>query len=110
MASKVLIILSTGEKEKALTGLLYARNSQKKKWLDDVKVVFFGPFETLVCRDEEVSEAAAELLQHQTPIACKFLSDQEGTSDRLVELGFDVDYVGSLVSNYIKEGYVPLVF
>ena len=110
MSSRVLIVLSTGEKEKALTGLLYAVNAQKNKWLEDVKVIFFGPFEKLVCEDDEVVDAASQLLEYQTPVACKFLSDQDGVSDKLSELGFDVQYVGSMVSDYIKKGYTPMVF
>ena len=110
MSSNVLIVLSTGEKEKALTGLLYAVNAQKNKWLEDVKVIFFGPFEKLVCEDDEVVDAASQLLEYQTPVACKFLSDQDGVSDKLSELGFDVQYVGSMVSDYIKKGYTPMVF
>lgn len=110
MSSKVLIILATGEKEKAFAGILYARNSQKNKWLEDVKVVFFGPFESLVCKDEEIAQEASQLLDYQTPVACKFISDHSGSSDKLAELGFDVEYVGSMISNYIKDGYVPMVW
>jgi hypothetical protein len=50
------------------------------------------------------------LLDFKTPIACKFLSDKSGASDKLEELGFNVEYVGSLISDSIKEGYVPMVF
>lgn len=110
MATKVVIILATGEKEKAIAGILYAKNAQKNKWLEDVKVIFFGPFESLVCDDGEVAQEASQLLDYQTPVACKFLSDHSGKSDKLQELGFDVEYVGSMVSNYIKEGYVPMVW
>ena len=110
MASKVLIILATGEKEKAFAGILYARNAQKNKWLEEVKVIFFGPFETLVCEDEEVAQEASQLLNYQTPVACKYISDHSGASDKLSALGFDVEYAGSLISNYIKDGYVPMVW
>ena len=110
MAGKVLIILATGEKEKALAGILYAKNAQKNKWLEEVKVVFFGPFESLVCDDAEVAQEAAQLLEYQTPVACKFLSDHAGKSEKLQTLGFDVEYVGSMVSNHIKDGYAPMVW
>jgi hypothetical protein len=105
-----MVIISTAEKQKALTGIMYATNAQKKKWVDDVKVIFFGPFENLMCEDEEVAQAASGLLDYQTPIACKFLSDRDNISSKLEELGVNVDYVGSLISGYIDEGYVPLVF
>ncbi len=110
MVSKVLVILSTGEKEKAYTGIMYATNAQKNKWLDEVKVIFFGPFEDLLCADEEVADFASQLLDFETPIACKRLSDNAGISDRLKEMGYNVEYVGKIISDFIKEGYVPMVF
>jgi len=110
MATKVMVIISTSEKDKALTGILYAKNAQKNKWVDDVRVIFFGPFENLVCEDDDVIQAASELLDYQTPIACKFLSDRSGVSDKLAESGFNVEYVGALISDSIKAGYVPMVF
>lgn len=110
MSSKVMVIISTAEKDKALTGILYAKNAQKNKWIDNVRVIFFGPFENLVCEDQDVIQAASELLEYQTPIACKFLSDKSGASDKLEQLGFNVEYVGALISDSIKAGYVPMVF
>ncbi len=110
MASKVMVIISTAEIQKALTGIMYATNAQKNKWVDEVKVIFFGPFENLICEDEEVAQAASHLLDYQTPIACKFLSDRDDISGKLEDLGVNVDYVGSLISAYIDEGFVPLVF
>lgn len=110
MASKVLVIVSTAEKQKALTGIMYAVNAQKNKWVDDLKVVFFGPFENLLCADEEVAAAAAQLLDYEAPVACKFLSDRDGISPHLEKLGVNVDYVGTIISAYLEEGYAPLVF
>jgi hypothetical protein len=89
---------------------LYAKNAQKNNWVDNVRVIFFGPFENLVCEDEDVIQAASELLDFQTPIACKFLSDKSGASGKLEELGFNVEYVGALISDSIKAGYIPMVF
>ena len=110
MASKVMEIVSTAEKDKALTGIMYAVNAQKNNWVDDLKVIFFGPFENLMCEDEEVSKAASRLLDYETPIACKFLSDRDDISQKLEKMGVNVDYVGALISGYIEEGYTPLVF
>lgn len=107
---KLLIILSTAEKEKAITGLLYASNVLKHVWLNDVKLCFFGPFETLLAEDEEVQHWVAQLTELQIPVACKFISDSHGVSEKLGQLGIKVEYVGELVSNYIKDGYVPMVF
>ena len=110
MSSKIMVVISTAEKEKALTGILYAKNAQKNNWVEDVRVIFFGPFENLVCEDDDVIKAASELLDYKTPIACKFLADQSGASDKLEALGFNVEFVGALISDSIKAGYIPMVF
>ena len=47
MGSKVLIIIATGEEEKALTGLTYASKAIANSWLEEVRVMFFGPSERL---------------------------------------------------------------
>ena len=72
MASKILVIVSTAEKHKALTGIMYAVNAQKNKWVNDIKVIFFGPFENLICEDEEVAQAASRLLDYQTRLPANF--------------------------------------
>ena len=110
MQSKLMIVVSTAEKEKALTGLLYAANVIRNNWVDDVRVFFFGPFEKLLADDPEVQEWAGQLASHHPAMACKFIADNHGISDQLSSLGVDVQYVGQPISDAIKEGYVPMVF
>lgn len=110
MSSKLLVIIATGEKKKALAGLLYARNAQANKWLDDVKVVFFGPSEQLMVQDEDVMAEAIEMASMGEIFACKALSDRYKVSDAIEELGVRVEYVGTIVSDFIKDGYVPMVW
>jgi len=110
LKANVLVIISTAEKEKALTGIMYAVNAIKNQWVDDLKVIFFGPFENLLGEDPEVTAAAAQLLEYQKPTACRFLSDRDGISEKLEKLGMDVDYVGAIISSYIADGYAPMVF
>ena len=110
MNAKVLVIISSGEKEKALTGLMYARNAKERGWMDEVKVIFFGPSENLLVQDEDIQDMAKQISQTETPVACKFLSDRDGISEKIEEIGVNVDYVGSIISNLIKEGYAPMVF
>ncbi len=110
LSSKVLVIIASGEKEKALAGLMYARNAQKNKWLDDVKVVYFGPSERLIVQDEDVMAEAMEIAAQSQTFACKALSDRDEVSGSIEELGVKVEYVGKIVSDLIKEGYVPMVW
>ena len=44
MANKVFVILSSGDREVALeVGLVYPLNAATKGWMDEVKVIIFGP-------------------------------------------------------------------
>jgi hypothetical protein len=110
MTSKVLVIIATGEAEKALTGLMYAHRTMSEGWIDDVKVVFFGPSERLLVKDERIAQIAQQICEAEKPFVCKFISDQEGISEQIESLGLKVEYVGTIISDFIKEGYVPMVF
>lgn len=110
MSSKLLVIIATGENEKALTGLMYAHRTLSEGWMDAVKVIFFGPSERLLVQDELIAKTAKEIGAIEKPIACKFISDREGISEKIEELGVKVDYVGIIISNFLKDGYVPMVF
>lgn len=108
--SKLLIVLSTGEREKALTGLMYAKNAIEQNWIEDIEVIFFGPIEKLILEDEEIMGYAEAIADQTECVACKYLSDRDDISEDIEDLGMDVDYVGSIISDYIKEGYTPMVW
>jgi len=111
MADRIVVIIGTGEAAKAEAGLMYAVNSLKHKWLTDVRLFFFGPAEGLLLRDEDLQELVMEYhRQGGTAVACRYLSDREGSSAGLDDLGLDVAYVGEPISDLIKEGYVPMVW
>ena len=111
MRDKVLIVLSSSDREKLITGLMYATNSLKHGWMDQVKVIVFGPSQRLSLEDEEIQAYLKELISLKaTPLACKYIADREGFSKEMDDLGVDVVYVGSVISEHIKQGFVPLVF
>jgi len=110
MGSKLLVIIGTGDKDKASAGLMYTRNVLKYKWLEDVKVVFFGPSEQLTAYDDRVRNWAKEVAAMTDCFACKAISDDKGVSEKLAEIGIKIEYVGTVVSNLIKEGYLPMVW
>ena len=112
MSDKVLIILSSGEREKIITGLMYATNALKYSWMGEVKVVLFGPSQRLSLKDKAIQEYIKELVSElgAPPSTCKYIAEQEGFSGDLSDMGLDVVYVGTLISDHIKQGFVPLVF
>lgn len=110
MSSKLLIIIATGNKEKALTGLMYAKNTIKREWIEEVKIVYFGPSEKLIQTDSDVANEAIEIANLCESYACKAISDREGISEYIDKMGVKIEYVGSIISDYIKQGYVPMVW
>ena len=110
MSSKLLIIIATGEKEKAQAGMMYTHNAIKYRWLDDIKVIFFGPSERLVAEDEDMAKRAQEIAKLSECVACKYISDKESLSGNLAKLGIKIEYVGPIISNLIKDGYIPMVW
>ena len=110
MSDKLLVIIASGDREKVLTALMYAKNTIKFGWIPDVRVMFFGPAENLLASDTDVKGSAAELANYGAPIACKFLSDRDGISEHIEAIGVEVDYVGTIIADLIKDGYVPMVW
>ena len=110
MSSKLLVIIASAEKEKALAGLMFARNAIGKAWMDDVKIIFFGPSERLIVTDKQLSDEVIEIANIGETFACKAISDREGLSENIEELGVKVEFVGRKISKLVKQGYVPMVW
>ncbi len=104
------MIVSTGEKEKALTGMMYAKNALKNDWLDDLVVVFFGPSEKLIVEDQQINEYAQELSEESECLACKYISERDEISEDIEGLGIEIEYVGAVISDLINDGYQPMVW
>ena len=89
---------------------MYAQRTMSEGWMDEVRVIFFGPSERLLVEDERIAQVAKEMGAVEKPIACKFISDRDGISEKIEGLGVKVDYVGTIISDFVKDGYVPMVF
>lgn len=110
MGSKILVIVSTGDKDTVLSALMYAGAAIRNKWMDDVKVIYLGPSEILMVEDEAVAAKVREINEASLCYACQTISDREGISEKISEIGLQVELVGARVSDLIKNGYVPLVW
>ena len=110
MTTRIIVIISTGEKEKALTGLMYARNTINFGWLDDVRIFFFGPSQKLMVEDDEVRNEVIEIARLAETIACKFTSDRDELSGEILGLGVEVEYIGIIIADLLKDGYIPMIW
>ena len=112
MASKVFVIISSGDREVALeVGLVYPLNTVKNHWMDEVKVIFFGPSEKAAAYDSEVQSRIKELQKLGVEVlACKWCSDRMEITGILEEAGIKVEYVGRGISEMLKDGWASLTF
>ena len=112
MASKVFALVSNADREVALeVGLIYPLNAAKTGGMDEVKVIFFGPSETGAANDVEVQGRIKELLEAGVEVlACKWCADRMGLTEKLEATGVKVVYVGSIISDLLKEGWASLTF
>jgi len=111
MSDKIISIISTSDVGKARTGVMYTVNAKKQQWLKDVKLYFFGPSEQLLLKDEVIQGMLKEYLQlEQSVVACKAIADRDGISREISELGIQVEFVGKMISDLIKQDYTPMVW
>lgn len=112
MEAKIFVILSTGDREVALeVGLVYPLNAAKEKWMDEVKLIIFGPAEKLAAYDMEVQAKLKELSRAGIDIiACKWCADRMEVTDLLEKAGIKVIRVGAIISQLLKDGWASLTF
>jgi hypothetical protein len=112
MVNKLFVILASGDKEVALEmALFYPVTLAKEKYMDEVKVILFGPSEKLAACDKQVQKRIKTLQEAGVVIsACKYCSDRMGVSDKLAELGIIVEYVSAGIAQMLKDGWHSLTF
>jgi hypothetical protein len=112
MANKTFVILATSDKDVALEiALFYPYTLAKEKYMDEVKVIIFGPSEKLVAHDKDVQKRIKKLQGVGVTIsACKYCSDRMGVSEKLEKLGITVEYVSAGIAQMLKDGWASLTF
>jgi hypothetical protein len=111
MNDKLIVIIATGDVTKARTGLMYAVNTYKNEWMSDVEIFIFGPAQKLLISDQEVLSYIYEFnALDKNIIACKAVADQDEITQQIADKNVKIDYVGKPISDYIKQGYIPMVW
>jgi hypothetical protein len=84
---------------------MYAINSKIKNWWHDVNVIIWGASAKLMGADTQVQTEIKEMINQGVSIeACQDCCDNFGVTDRLIELGINVRYMGEPLTNYFKDG------
>jgi hypothetical protein len=109
---KLFMILSSGDKEvHQWVSFMYGYHAFKNKWMEDVRLILWGPAQKLAVRNEVIKKRLEEMMDEGMDIrACKACSDEYAVSDELSSIGLKVEYVGRLVSEMLKKGWYQLTF
>jgi hypothetical protein len=103
---KLNILWTTDNKDTVFNMLsMYATNSLKNNWWDEVNVIIWGASAKLVGTDTQVQTEVMEMISRGVKIeACKACSDDFGVSGKLIQLGVNVRYMGEPLTDYLKAG------
>jgi len=111
-SGNVVIVIQSGEPDLIFYGLLYADRAIKNQWMDNVKIVFWGPSEKTLAglpEDSIQKELIKGIIERGGKSAriwcCKACSDKYGVTDAMEKLGFEVFHVGNATSYLLKLGY-----
>jgi hypothetical protein len=107
-----LIIWTSGDREVALKMVfMYALNCKKRSWMDNVRLLIWGPSGKLLIEDSELQKYLNELKEAGVELyACKGCADLYGISDKLSALGVNVMYTGKMLADMQKDGWHVLSF
>jgi len=100
------ILWTTDNKDTVFNMLsMYATNSLKNKWWDEVNVIIWGASAKLVGNDTQVQTEVKEMMARGVKVeACKACCDNLGVSEKLILLGVSVRYMGNPMTKYLKSG------
>jgi len=109
---RLVVLWTSGDREVALKMVfLYTLNSKLRDWWQEVTFIVWGPSARLLTEDQELQEHIGAMKDAGVTLeACKKCSDLYGVSEGLEALGIDVKYMGTVFTDYIKEGRKVLTF
>ena len=103
---KLNILWTTNNKDTIDNMLaMYAINSKAYDWWTDVNVIIWGASAELIGTDKKYQALVQNMIDSGVNVeACKVCSDNLNASQKLLELGVDVKYMGEQLTKYLKNG------
>ena len=84
---------------------MYGINALRKKWWGKVTLIVWGAPSVLATESGAIQEKIREALEEGVYLtACKACADQLGVSEKLAELGIEVQYTGELLTRILQNG------
>jgi hypothetical protein len=111
-ADHLLIVWTSGDPDVAHKMVfMYAFNARKNGWWEQVTLLVWGPSAKLSSEDEDIQASLKKMKDQGVELlACKGCADQYGVSAKLEELGIEVKYTGTYLTDFIKSGKKVISF
>jgi hypothetical protein len=111
-ADHLLIVWTSGDPDVAHKMVfMYAFNAKKNGWWKNVTLLVWGPSAKLSSEDKDIQAALLKMKDEGVELlACKGCADQYGVSPKLEELGIEVKYTGTYLTDFIKSGKKVITF
>ena len=111
-ADHLLIVWTSGDPDVAHKMVfMYAFNAKKNGWWENVTLLVWGPSAKLSSEDKDIQASLKKMKDQGVELlACKGCADQYGVSPKLEELGIDVKYTGTYLTDFIKSGKKLVTF
>lgn len=108
----LLIVWTSGDPDVAHKMVfMYAFNAQKNGWWKQVTLLIWGPSSKLSSEDKDIQASLKKMKEEGVELlACKGCADQYGISSTLEELGIEVKYTGTYLTDFIKSGKKVISF
>ncbi len=88
---------------------MYAINSMKNHWWDEVTIIIWGATAALVAKNSHIQEKIAEAIEKGVTLSsCKACCDQLGVTEKHEELGIEVIYWGEPLTTLLQRN-APLL-
>jgi len=106
----LFIVWTTGEKDVFTKMIGPYLNVAAKSWTQRTLLVW-GPSERLAAEDADVQGLVQKLKSSGVILkACKWCAEQYGVDKKLAELGFEVDYMGTPLTEALQSGQKIVAF
>ena len=108
----LLIVWTSGDPDVAHKMVfMYAFNARKNGWWTQVTLLVWGPSAKLSSEDINIQATLEKMIDQGVELlACKACADLYGVSANLEELGIEVKYTGTYLTDFIKSGRKIITF
>jgi hypothetical protein len=101
---KLHVLWTTGEREVAMKVIFpYLINAKANGWWDEINLIIWGPSALLAANDAVIQQQIQDVIDSGITVeACQACTDAYRVSDRLLDMGLTVRFMGGPFTGYLN--------